>query len=162
MHAAYREHAHHESKTITLNTTTHPPLTGTLHAIDPETGTFAMLTPGPTIHLISASTLQSVTPTDCNAPPVELPPLRMGKGIAPEELVEALLERRVEATVQIVEGDTRVVVFGGVAWIIYPFGVHGCRSMNESVLLKIRVMVADIVENAFAARGHAQNEMQSR
>lgn len=59
-----------------------------------------------------------------------------------EDVVEALLARRMDA--ELVGGV--VVVLGGIARIEAPYGVSQCRSVNETVLGRLRSILAGVEE----------------
>lgn len=134
--------------------TTHENLQGYIHVIDPETGTIILLAASGAIHIVVAASVKSVSHNKEEAAgdiSGSLARLQRRdnftvKRIDRNVVVERLRARRIEA--QVVKdgsGGSQISVFNGIAWIVEPYGPSCVKCTNESVLVRIRQILEQIV-----------------
>jgi len=136
-----------EETHVTVRTKTDAELTGYLYAVDPETGAIGLLCAGPCIHLIPGENVSNVqTSTPVPGTPTCLP--ERARPVAPAMdaavVLAALRRRRIEAEL-ISDGASSVIsVLAGAATVSAPFTPEECRSTNESVLRRVRMVLEEI------------------
>lgn len=143
----WRQNASFEQKDVII--TTHAAsLQGHLHALDPESGTSCLMTSSHTFHLIHPDHVLRIEL--CEQPlspsirqfPIEDP--QVSHALSAHDLLQALLQRRIKASLVRKDDILVVSIFDGMAIVKPPYRPVDCVCENENIMAKVVDILSQI------------------